>query len=60
MPQAGLQSEINVESSPTIPNSMVTKPHVWSWTWFIVALLVIIGFHVRVFGRAVPPIARFP
>jgi hypothetical protein len=60
MASAGVQSEINVESSPVIPTNAVTKPHVWTWIWFVVALLIITGFHIRMFGAVVPPTARFP
>lgn len=57
---AGLQSELNVESSPTVDSGGVSKPHTWTWIWFFLAVLVIVGFHVRMFGRAVPPSAHFP
>jgi hypothetical protein len=57
----GVQSTLSVENQPVIPNSsMASSPHVWSWIWFVVAVLVILGFHIRIFGRAVPPAARFP
>lgn len=57
----GVQSSVDVNSSPVIPGtSMASKPHVWSWIWFGVAVLVIMGFHIRMFGRAVPPSASFP
>ena len=58
---AGLQSTLSVDSQPVIPNSsMASSPHVWSWVWFVVAVIVILGFHIRIFGRAVPPAANFP
>ena len=58
---AGVQSTIDVESSPVIANTgMASKPHVWSWIWFVLAVLVIMGFHIRVFGRPIPPAAQFP
>lgn len=58
---AGLKSAIDVNASPVIPmGGMLAKTHTWSWIWFILAVFVIVGFHVRVFGRAVPPAARFP
>lgn len=60
MPQAGIQSEINVESSPVVPGRNMMGAHVWSWIWFGLAVLTIIGFHIRVFGHAVPPAANFP
>jgi len=57
----GLQSEMSVNANPVIPQSgMASSPHVWSWIWFAVAVLVILGFHIRIFGRAVPPAASFP
>ena len=57
----GLQSSVDVNSQPVIPSaSAVSQPHVWSWIWFALALLVIVGFHIRMFGRAIPPAARFP
>lgn len=58
---AGLQSSSSVNSVPVIPgSSMASQPHVWAWIWFVVAVLIILGFHIRVFGAAVPPAARFP
>jgi len=57
----GLQSSIDVNASPVIPSqSPLARTHVWSWIWFIVAILVIAGFHIRIFGHPVPPAARFP
>jgi hypothetical protein len=56
----GLQSDTSV-SSPVIPNSgMASKPHVWAWIWFVVAVCVILGFHIRMFGQPIPPAASFP
>ena len=60
MAQAGVQSELNVESSPVVPGKNMMGAHVWSWIWFGLAVLVIIGFHIRMFGHAVPPAAHFP
>lgn len=60
MAQAGIQSEINVESSPVVPGRSMMAAHTWSWIWFGLSVLVIIGFHIRVFGHAVPPAANFP
>jgi len=58
---AGVQSSIDVESSPVIPGAAAaSQPHLWSWIWFILAVLVILGFHVRLFGHPVPPSASFP
>lgn len=58
---AGIQSNIDVESSPVIGTSnAMGSPHIWSWIWFIVAVLVVLGFHIRVFGAAIPPGANFP
>lgn len=57
----GLQSDMSVSSLPVIGNSgAASKPHVWAWIWFTVAVLIILGFHVRIFGTPVPPAARFP
>lgn len=60
MAGAGIQSELDVEMSPTVPGAFQTKPHVWSWIWFFVAVAIVMGFHIRMFGRAVPPSASFP
>jgi hypothetical protein len=58
---AGLKSTLDVNASPVIPGgSLLAKPHVWAWIWFVTAVLVIIGFHIRVFGHPVPPAANFP
>lgn len=57
----GLQSAIDVNTVPVIPGSSAAqKPHVWTWIWFVVAILVIAGFHIRMFGHPVPPAANFP
>lgn len=57
----GLQSDLSVSSLPVIGNSgAASKPHVWAWIWFVVAVLIILGFHIRVFGTAIPPGANFP
>ena len=54
--EPGLQSRLDVESQPVIPGtSRMGSAATWSWIWFIVAILVVIGFHVRVFGQVVPP-----
>jgi hypothetical protein len=58
---AGLQSSIDVETSPVIPSAgMLGSPHIWSWIWFVVAVFVVLGFHIRMFGRPIPPAASFP
>jgi hypothetical protein len=58
---SGLQSEMDVNASPVIPMSgALSRPHTWAWIWFVVAIAVILGFHIRVFGRPIPPTARFP
>lgn len=59
MAQAGIQSEINVESSPTVQGA-VTTPSTWAFIWFGVSVLVILGFHIRLFGHVLPPSAHFP
>ena len=57
----GLQSTIDTNSSPVIPSqSMFGKPEIWSWIWFIIAIAGVAGFHIRVFGAAIPPAPRFP
>ena len=56
----GLQSEVDVNSVPTVGGMNAGKPATWSWIWFFVALLVIVGFHIKLFGRAIPPSANFP
>jgi hypothetical protein len=58
---AGVQSSIDVNSAPVISSAgSLSKPHVWTWIWFVIAVLVIMGFHIRVFGHPVPPAAQFP
>jgi hypothetical protein len=53
----GLQSDLSVSSQPVIAgSSMAAQPHVWSWIWFVAAVLVVLGFHIRVFGRPIPPV----
>lgn len=57
----GLQSDMSVSSQPVIPMaSKASQPHVWSWIWFVVAVLVVLGFHIRMFGRPIPPAVRMP
>lgn len=58
---AGVQSNLDVESSPVIPTvGTLGQPHMWSWIWLAVAVLVVLGFHIRVFGHPLPPGANFP
>ena len=58
---AGVQSSIDVNTAPVIQSSSaLSKPHIWTWIWFVVAILVVAGFHVRVFGHPIPPGASFP
>lgn len=55
----GVQSTLDVNEAPTVgmkPTSVST----WAWIWFIVAVLVIVGFHVKVFGHPIPPSPNFP
>jgi hypothetical protein len=52
----GLQSDMSVSSQPVIAaSSMASQPHVWVWIWFVLAVLVVLGFHIRVFGQPIPP-----
>jgi len=59
---AGVQSSIDVNTSPVIATGggALSAPHTWSWIWFVLAVLTVLGFHIRVFGRPVPPAATFP
>jgi hypothetical protein len=58
---AGVQSTLDVESSPVIgTSSAFSSPHVWTWAWFVIAIFVVLGFHIRMFGRPLPPTANFP
>jgi hypothetical protein len=61
MPDAtvGIQSTLDVNSVPTV-GMKVSSPATWTWIWFVLAVLVIVGFHIRVFGTAIPPAAQFP
>ena len=57
----GIQSDLSVSSQPVIAaSSLASQPHVWTWIWFVIAVLVVLGFHIRVFGRPIPPAARMP
>jgi hypothetical protein len=56
----GVQSTVDVNSSPTTMQNKSANPATWSIIWFVVAVLVVIGFHIKVFGHPVPPAARFP
>lgn len=57
---AGLQSSLSVNSNPVISQGATSQPATWSIIWFVVAVLVVLGFHIRLFGRPVPPAAQFP
>jgi hypothetical protein len=58
---AGVQSSIDVNTSPVITSTgNLSRPHMWTWIWFVIAVLVVLGFHVRVFGHPIPPAASFP
>jgi len=57
----GVQSSVDVGSTPVIQSqSRLGQPHTWTWIWFVLAILVILGFHIRVFGHPIPPAANFP
>jgi hypothetical protein len=55
----GIQSQLDVNASPTV-GSQVSSPATWTWIWFVLAVLVIAGFHIRVFGHPIPPASNFP
>lgn len=57
---AGVQSSLDVNQSPIVNMSPSASPSTWSMIWFVVAVAVVIGFHIKIFGTAVPPVARFP
>lgn len=58
---AGVQSTVDVNMAPTVStNKPSASPATWSIIWFVLAVLVVVGFHIRVFGHPVPPAARFP
>lgn len=60
-PHPGLQSAVDVNATPVIPGgNALSRPYLWSWFWLVAAILVIAGFHIKLFGAAVPPAARFP
>lgn len=56
MARAGVvgQAELETPSTPTAPARWT--PSTWAWIWFGMACLVIVGFHIRVFGVTVPPV----
>ena len=56
MPDAtvGIQSQLDVNASPTV-GMATSSPATWSWIWFVAAVLVIAGFHIRMFGHPIPP-----
>lgn len=62
MAGVGVQSALNVQTSPVLSGASgaSTQPHVWTYIWFLLAVLVVLGFHIRVFGRPLPPAANFP
>ena len=55
----GIQSQLDVNSVPTV-GVKVSSPATWTWIWFVAAVLVIVGFHIRLFGHPIPPAANFP
>lgn len=59
--QAGVKSRVEVETNPVVPvGGRFGRPHTWAMIWFILAVLVIMGFHVRIFGRPIPPATHVP
>lgn len=61
MSGVGVQSALNVQTSPVISaGGASTQPHIWTYIWFFLAICVILGFHIRVFGHPLPPAANFP
>jgi hypothetical protein len=58
---AVVQSARDVNMAPTVaPQGNSASPATWTYIWVGVAFLTIIGFHIKVFGQAVPPGAHFP
>lgn len=55
----GIQSQLDVNASPTI-GMRTASPATWTWIWFVLAVLVIVGFHIKLFGHPIPPAANFP
>lgn len=57
--KTGIQSQMDVNENSTV-GMKPTNPSTWSWIWFVLAVLVIAGFHIRVFGQVIPPTANLP
>lgn len=54
----GVQSSVDVNQAPTVNMSPSASPSTWSFIWFFVAVLVVLGFHIKIFGHPVPPVSR--
>lgn len=55
MAQAGVVGQAEINAPTGSPISQPKSAAFWAWVWFGIAVAIVLGFHVRVFGVAVPP-----
>lgn len=58
--QAGVVGQAEVLAPQGNPVSRQKSPAFWSWVFFIASVLIVLGFHVRIFGVTLPPSASLP
>lgn len=57
---AGVVGQAEVNAPQGTPISQPKTAAFWSWVWLGVCGIIILGFHIRVFGATIPPIAVSP
>lgn len=58
--EAGVVGQVELNSPQGTPLSKPKSPAFWTWLWFGVAVFIVMGFHVRVFGVSVPSSPALP
>ena len=57
MAQAGVvgAAEVNMPTTAGTPAKAPKPASFWAWVFFAASILIIMGFHLRLFGVDIPP-----
>lgn len=58
--QAGVVGQAEINAPQGTPISPPKSAAFWSWFWLGLCAVIILGFHIRIFGMALPPQAVSP
>ena len=58
--KAGVVGQAELNSPQGSPIKAAWTPATWAWIWFGVAVFIVLGFHIRIFGSTFPPNASLP